>query len=57
MTALAIGMVVLVAAFLFYGLAEYPAAAQPVQAVLALLGILVRGGSILVALHALNRSP
>ncbi|MFJ8314026.1 hypothetical protein ACIQ9Q_41090, partial [Streptomyces sp. NPDC094438] len=56
-TALAIGMVVLVAAFLFYALAEHPAAAQPAQAVLALLGVLGTVGSILATLHALNRRP
>ncbi|MFJ8313642.1 hypothetical protein ACIQ9Q_33680, partial [Streptomyces sp. NPDC094438] len=56
-TALAIAMVALLAAFLFYALAEHPAAAQPAQAVLALFGILGAVGSILTTLHTLNRRP
>ncbi|MEV8529829.1 hypothetical protein AB0451_37995 [Streptomyces sp. NPDC052000] len=56
-TALAIGVVLLLVAFLCYVVAEHPTAAQPIQAGLNLLGVLVAGGAILATLHAINRRP
>lgn len=51
---LAVSMVLLVAAFLFYVLIEHPTIAQPVQAVVGLLGLFIAGGSIIVTLHTAN---